>query len=123
MEFDASNILDRKSPYLPQHIFERKLNWHAHTGYFDEIATPAKHRVLTRINADLRDDVELKSRELTLVLFHSLMGWGEPYVDGQPPLPSEIVSLGLKNFETLHQIDKTVLRSLLAAGMAKRIGL
>ena len=121
-EFDASQILKAESNLLSGHIFERKLNWHMHTGFFEFIDDPAPHRVLTRVNLDLRDNSDKKRRELTIVLFHSLSGISTPFV-GVDDLKDAISERGLENFRHLHDIDRKTVQKILCDDMLERIGL
>ena len=121
-EFDASGILRQGSRFIPSHVFERAENFHFHTGFFETRDKPSRHRVLTRINADLRDNDEEKTRDLSMVLFHQISSHREPW-SGENGLGKEILDRGLENFDSLHQIDKDVLREILNDQMSNSIGL
>jgi hypothetical protein len=122
-DFDASKIFKSDSPYLSPHIFSRKKNWHSHTGYFEPNLDDDNYRILTRINADLIDNVEENAREVRLLLFHSIKGMAEPYSEEPDPLPAEILNRGLQNFKYLHELDKNILREIVTQEMAAAIGL
>ena len=121
-EFEADKILRRGSKYIPDHIFDRKENFHFHTGFFNTHSDPADYRILTRINADLRDNENEKSRDLSIILFHQVMPINKPSEE-EIKLPKEIVYRGLKNFSFLHDVDKEVLREIVNDQMANDIGL
>ncbi len=120
---DISSILRSNNMLVPSHIFDRKLNWHAHTGYFEEENDPVQHRLLTRINFDLRDNTNNHRRELTLLLFHSMMPQHKHFSSGLEFLPEELKSKGLLNFRTLHLRARKVLNQLLCDEMLIKIGL
>ncbi len=122
-ENDLSGLFRPGNELVPQHIFDRKLNWHSHTGFFEEKNEPASHRLLTRINLDIRDNSELKKRELTLLIFHSLSPPRDPFSQAVQPLPKEITSLGLGNFRILHINAREVLKKLLCYEMLQCIGM
>jgi len=121
--FDASHLFQRGSKYVPSHIFGRTENFHFHTGFFETLNEPAKHRVLTRINADLRDGAEKNVRELSIVLYHQISSCYEPWGGSALRLDKKIVSRGLDNFAALHDIDKATLKEILNHDMSEKIGL
>lgn len=121
-EFNAKNILRSPSRLVPEHIFNREDNFHFHTGYFETIDQPSRHRILTRINVDLRDNDENKTRDLSIALFHSIFPSNEPWVR-DATLPKQILDRGLNNFEVLHNLDKEVLLEMLNDDMSRNIGL
>lgn len=121
-DFDACRLLRPNSEYVPSHVFKRTDNFHFHTGFFQTLDDPTKHRVLTRINADLRDNEEEKSRELSIVLFHQMSPHREPWGE-EVALDEKIIDRGLDNFIALHEIDKDVLKEILNDEMSERIGL
>lgn len=121
-EFNAEGILRRGSRYIPAHIFERSENFHFHTGFFETHDDPATHRILTRVNADLRDNDEEKTRNLSIVLFHQISAQHLPW-QGEVDLDQEIINMGLDNFQRLHDIDKVVLSEILNETMSNTIGL
>ena len=102
---------------------QRKLNWHPHTGFFEERNDPIPHRILSRINLDLRDNGALKRRELIAVLFHSMMGTTTPFDGKNASLPPELARRCLENFRDLHDIDRDTIRLPLCDEMLKEIGL
>lgn len=121
-DFDARCLLRFNSQYVPSHIFERTENFHFHTGFFQTLDDPAQHRVLTRINADLRDNEEERSRDLSIVLFHQISSHREPW-GGEAGLSEKIIDRGLDNFVALHEIDKAALKEILNDEISGRIGL
>ena len=121
-DFVPEGFLRKDSKYVPPYIFYEKENWHFHTGYFERHENPAPHRVLHRINADLKDNDENSTRELALTLFHQISPTRTPWVS-ENPLADEIVTRGVQNFPNLHEIGKTVLRNVLNDDMCKKIGL
>lgn len=121
-DFEASGILRPGSRFIPSHVFDRKQNFHFHTGFFEMLDEPARHRVLTRVNADLRDHDEEKIRELSIVLFHQISAYREAWGD-EIALEDAILKRGLENFVALHEIDKAVLREVLNDAMSNNIGL
>lgn len=121
-DFSPAGFLRKNSKFIPDHIFERCENFHFHTGYFESVDSPGPHRILTRINADLRDNDDEKSRDLSIVLLHKVMSQREPWV-GDIELPDSVLSRGLDNFEVLHSLDKAVLGEILNDDMSKSIGL
>ena len=121
-EFDASEILRAESKYIPPHIFGSKENFHFHNGFFDTLDEPARHRVLTRINADLRDNEDQKARDLSIVLFHQISPFHKPWAGGAD-LPGKILERSLQNFVAIHDIDKIILRNVLNDKMSRNIGL
>ena len=121
-DFDARRILRPDCQYVPPHVYERKENFHFHTGFFETHNVPAKHRILTRINADLKDDEEKKGRDLSIVLFHQISSYYEPWV-GEFDLDEKIRSRGLGNFSVLHEFAKAILGEILNDEMCKEIGL
>ena len=121
-DFDASCILRLDSQYVPSHIFGRTENFHFHTGFFETLDEPERHRVLTRTNADLRDGVEKDVRDLSIVLFHQISAYREPWGE-DVELGEKIARRGLDNFAALHEIDKAALRTILNDDMSTRIGL
>lgn len=122
-DFDSSKILRKDSRFIPNHIFDRSENFHFHTGYFEMIETPAPHRCLTRINADLRDNNDgLPARDLTIVLYHQVLPIPAAR-GGSDALPKEILNKGLDNFEDLHRLDKSVLAEIINDDMCNQIGL
>ena len=121
-DFDASCFLHPNSQYVPSHIFDRSGNFHFHTGFFQTLDNPAKHRMLTRINADLKDNEEKRSRDLSIVLFHQISSYREPW-GGDAGLDKKIIGRGLDNFVELHEFDKGMLREILNDEMSTKIGL
>ena len=121
-DFDPGRILRSGSRYVPPHVLDRKENLHFHTGFFEKLSDPVEHRLLTRINADLKDNEEKKTRDFSIVLFHQLSSHQEPWGDAMS-LPKEVLDRGLDNFVNLHEIDKSVLREILNDEMCKGIGL
>ena len=121
-DFDAKEILRTDSRFIPSHVFERTENFHFHTGFFETLDEPAQHRVLTRINADLRDNTDERARDLSIVLFHQMSPPHKPWT-GNAQLPKEVLNRGLRNFETLHDVDKRMLLELLNDDMSQSIGL
>ncbi|MCC0035509.1 MAG: hypothetical protein H6887_09635 [Hoeflea sp.] len=127
LDFDPKEILRTESQYIPPYIFNRNENFHFHTGFFEtaiceSAEETSSYRILTRINADLQDNDEEKARELSIVLFHQISLYREPWV-GPKPLPKEILDRGLDNFVHLHELDKQVLQSILNEQMSLTIGL
>ena len=120
---DPASLFSNDSDLIPKHIFERKLNWHSHTGYFEEIDEPVLHRHLTRLNIDIRDNSDLQQRELTMRLFHSIKSPQTPLSHESLPLPEEIASLGLDNFPILHFKARELLKKLLCNDMLEKIGI
>lgn len=120
---DISELLKPDNFLIPHHIFERKLNWHFHTGFFEEKVDPAAHRLLTRINFDMRDNLDSEQRELTLFLFFSLFPPGIPYSKTLQPLPDEIIFKGLDNFKTLHNNARETMKQLICKDVLKVIDL
>ena len=121
-EFQASGFLRKDSPYIPKHVFNGNENWHFHTGYFETYENPNPYRILTGIRANLTDNDEEKSRDLSIVLMHQLMSDREPW-GSVKEIPASVRDRGIGNFEFLHKIDKDVLRQILNESMAKEIGL
>jgi hypothetical protein len=121
-DFDASNILRMGSPFIPEHIFSRNENFHFHTGYFENFPDPEPHRVLTRINADLRDNDDERSRDLSIVLLHKFMPSRSPW-GSEASISDAVLNRGLDNFVFLHELDKTVLKLLINDRMSQDIGL
>ncbi len=121
-DFDASCFLCPNSQYVPSHIFDRTENFHFHTGFFQTLYDPAKHRMLTRINADLNDNEEKRSRDLSIVLFHQMSSHREPW-GGDAGLDKKIIDRGLENFVELHEFDKSVLKEILNDEMSTKTGL
>ena len=121
-DFDAAKILRHDSRLIPKHVFNRMQNFHFHTGFFETIDQPVRHRVLTRINTDLRDNADNKTRDLSVVLFHSVMPHHEPWTEAET-LPRQVLNKGLDNFKTLHELDKKMLSDILNDDMSRRIGL
>lgn len=121
-DFEASGILRPGSRFIPSHVFERTENFHFHTGFFETHSDPVRHRILTRVNADLKDNDEEKTRDLSIVLFHQMSShrdaWG-----GEVGLADEIRNRGLENFVALHEIDKAILGEILNDTMSENIGL
>lgn len=121
-DFQADAILCRESRFIPGHVFERKENFHFHTGYFELFNSPFEHRVLTRINADLRDNVEMDSRDLSIVLMHQLFPCRGFKQSERNPY-DELLGMGLENFAVLHELDKSVRLEILNDEMAERVKL
>jgi hypothetical protein len=121
-DFEASGILRLGSRFIPSHVFDRKENFHFHTGFFEMHSEPARHRVLTRVNADLRDNDEEKARDLSIVLFHQISAYRESWGD-EIMLDDAILERGLENFVALHEIDKAILREILNDHISNGIGL
>ncbi len=126
-EFDASRLFQLKSKYIPSHIFERSENFHFHTGFFETREDPVKHRVLTRINADLRDG-EKNIRELSIKLFHEIKSYQEPWTreylwERETQLDKQITQRSLDNFVDLHELDKIILKEILNHDISAKIGL
>jgi hypothetical protein len=122
-DFDASKVFSVDSPYLSPHIFTRKQNWHSYTGYFEPNLEEKGYRILTRINADLVENIDENAREVKLLLFHSISGLVKPFSEKAELLPETIVNLGLNNFAALHALDKKILRKIVTNEMAAAIGL
>ena len=127
-EFNARSLFQFESKFIPSHIFDRTENFHFHTGYFETFKDPVKHRVLTRINVDLKDSATKNVRELSIVLFHQILSYLEPWTSEnrwiqEPALHKQITDRGLENFVTLHEIDKTILKEILNDKMSTQIGL
>ena len=125
-EFEASGILRPGSRYIPSHVFDRRDNFHFHTGFFETYKEPALHRVLTRVNVDLRDadlqdNDEERTRDLSIVLFHQITAHRDPR-GGEVGLDNSILERGLENFAVLHEIDKTILGEILNDAMSRNIG-
>lgn len=121
-DFDPSRLLRKGSQYIPEHVFANNENFHFHTGFFASFTDPSPYRVLTRVNADLRDNAEELSRDLSIVLFHTVL----PQRDGRvvnTVLPEEILRRGLDNFKTLHSLDKSILKKIVNDEVCSRIGL
>ena len=121
-DFNVANILRSPSRLIPEHIFNRKDNFHFHTGYFETIAEPKQHRILNRINVDLRDNGENRTRDLSIALFHSILPFSKPWSTNQS-LPKQILDKGLKNFEVLHDLDKKILLEILSNDISRIVGL
>lgn len=121
-DFQIGGIIRPECRFLAPHVYTQSLNWHSHTGYFEELKEPVSHRALHRINVDLRDNASEKSRDLSVVLFHSIMGNVEPFGD-TAALPEAIEARGIENFRALHDMDKAILREILNDDMCTRIGL
>jgi hypothetical protein len=122
LAFDANEVFRSGSDFIPPHIFKRKENFHFYTGFFETVNGPAQHRVLTRINTDLRDNQDEMARDLSIVLFHQLAPYREPWA-AETGLPREVLDRGLENFVDLHEIDKAVLKEVLNDNMSRKIGL
>lgn len=120
---DPTSLFRSDSDLIPKHIFKRKLNWHSHTGYFEEIVTPVLHRHLTRLNIDIRDNNNRQQRELTMRLFHSITPPHKPLSQESLSLPEEITSIGLDNFRILHLKARELLKKLLCNDMLEKIGI
>lgn len=120
--FEANKILRRDSRLIPQHVFERRENFHFHTGYFEVFETPSENRVLTRINVDLRDSADDEVRDMSILLFHQLVPSRKSEEYNQQSHET-FLARGLKNFKLLHDLDKKVLLELLNDDMAQRIKL
>lgn len=120
--FDARKLLKLGSEYVPPHVFDRTQNFHFYTGFFKTLLDPAEHRVLTRINADLKDGAKRDERELSIVLYHQILARHDPW-GGKLELDGKVVERGLDNFSTLHDIDKATLKEILNPNMAQEIGL
>jgi len=121
-DFHPSGLLREGSKYTPKYIFEQTENFHFHSGYFKCVADPGEHRVLTRINADLRDNDDEKSRDLSIVLFHQFMPQRTAWV-GETELPDDVLKRGLENFAILHSLDKQILHEIINDEMSNSIGL
>lgn len=122
-DFDATCILNKGSELISSHVFNRKLNWHSHTGFFEEISEPARHRTLTRINIDLKDKIDEQERELSIVLLLSMSGYMEPFATSSS-VPKEVLERGLdENFFLLHQRARDLMKDLLVEDMQRRISL
>ena len=121
-EFKAGGILRSDSRFIPSHVFDSSENFHCHTGFIETYKEPALHRILTRLNADLLDNDEERTRDLSIVLFHQISShrnsWG-----AEVGLDNSILERGLENFVALHKVDKAILGEILNDTMSKNIGL
>ena len=122
LNIDMSKLIRENNGITPSKITERKLNWHLHTGFFDEINEPVPHRSLTRVNFDLRDSKYSNKRELTLLLFQSLRSQNKESEPNSRNLHEEIKSLGLENFSNLHDKVRQILKQLICDEMLDQIG-
>jgi uncharacterized protein (TIGR04255 family) len=110
-DFRADMILQRGSPYVPPHVFDRKLNWHSHTGWFEDGSAPFQHRLLTHVNIDLLDQDNFSERLVQINLSHTadrINFLGDPISerdDGATPLDAL--------FSHLHSFDKQILSRIL----------
>ena len=120
---DLSKVLRPNNGIIPSQVVDRKLNWHLHTGYFEVESDPVLHRLLTRINLDLKDNSNRNSRDLTLLLFQSIMPIHKEYTPSNEFLPDEITTKGLLNFRALHENARALLKQLLCDEMLIKIGL
>ena len=121
-EFQPSEFLRKGSQYVPEHVFNGMENWHFDIGCFHTYNKPEPHMILTRIQANLEDNNEEKSRDLSIVLMHQFRGDRESWV-GHKKLPDSIRDRALENFEVLHELDKKILGEIINDTMAKEIGL
>lgn len=122
-EFDASGIFKEHTSILPSHIFGRHLNWHAHTGYFDNLDDFAPHTRLTRMNIDVVDDDERSARIVRLNTHHHLRGRLVPFASDLSALPLELSEHIDDSFLSMHECNKGLLREILQPKMAEMIGL
>jgi hypothetical protein len=121
-DFRPKGFLKKDSNLVPRFVFDQSLNFHFHSGYFVDCQDPEPHRILTRINCDLRDGPKASIRELSVNLYHQLSG---PFVagSGDIELPKGIKERGLENFRDLHKLDIETLKRLVNDDMAEKIGI
>ena len=117
--FDARNFFRIKSKFVPKHIWSNQENFHFHTGFFKTIN---QYRVLTRINVDLRDNDENRTRDLAIAIFHSILSLREPW-GKKLPLPENILNRGKSNFAKLGDLNDKVLKKLFNDEAVRRIGI
>lgn len=117
--FHADMLLRRNSPLVPASVFERNSLWHAHHGYFTDIAQAPARRKLTVINTDLID--ENGSRQVRILSMHKtifsapLSDTEQLYAGDNPPLQAAL--------HDMHDENTALLRTLLNDDMLERIGL
>lgn len=119
---DVRPILQRNSPYLAPRVFETANLWHTHSGAFSK--PDAYTRRLVAVNVDYVTE-KLEERERTALVINSTLtdAFNQNGYDPLQLTPEDGMSFAKQTFESLHQEEKEVLRSIISGDLARRIAL
>jgi uncharacterized protein (TIGR04255 family) len=121
-EFRPDMVLNPESPFIPAHVFERKLDWHAYTGWFEEVDLPVPHNVLSNVNVDVLAPPE-GDRVLQISLVHTVR-FREALNGSDAVLEETNGESALDRFmSAIHNYDKRVLGKVLNSEAQELIGL
>lgn len=123
-ECNPAEILQKNSAYLAPRIFDVRDLWHCHTGTFTKLDRQTKQ--LVTVNVDfitetlLPDEKERSAVAITTVLTNLFNQPGYDPLDLAPDAGQRFMA---ECFQSLHNLDKAVLRGIITPEAARRIAL
>ena len=116
------SVLRTGSPYFCQTILDAEDLWHSHVGYFDKPDPETKR--LVNVNIDYVDQANNERRTRAIKLVTSLTdllnqhGFSPCKADA-----SDVMTVMERHMQSLHDLNKELLASILSESMATRIAL
>lgn len=123
--YDPTLLFQQDTPLLTKQAFEAKMQWHCHSGWFEELDNFEELKCLNQVNVDAAFLSVSGVRHHITTITHNAAIKGEKADDLADFLAHDEGEVTILNqlIDTLHLVNKRVLIDLLTDEMATRINL